>query len=191
MTAASAVGARSGALNRGRRRVPVKGAKFGVSSIVAIGVLVGSAVAVGAQESESPTEFEGRWEFSYTVESRGDAGGTWGYVTREMSDPRLDGSVSITGNESVLSNGTDIWSSAFRIENDQGSWQEVPWLLMDFGDDSTTTRTGLFMGEGAYEGLVAVAELAWDRSGMDSAFDVRGIVLDADDLPPTVAEPAP
>lgn len=169
----------------------MKGAKSGVSSIVAVGLLVGPAVAVGAQESESPTEFEGRWEFSYTVESRGDAGGTWAYVTREVSDPRLEGSMSITGNESVLSNGADIWSSAFRIENDEGSWQEVPWLLIDFGDGSTTTRTGLFMGEGAYDGLAAVAELAWDRSGMDSAFDVRGVVLDADDLPPTVAVAAP
>jgi hypothetical protein len=134
----------------------------------------------------APVEFTGRWEYSYTITAGEGSGGTWAYAAEGMSDPRLDGRVSITGNSSVLVSGATIWSSAFRIENDEGAWQEVPGMLVQFGHAAASTRTGLFEGEGAYEGLVAVTELAWDVSGVDSAFDVRGIVFDADTLPTTV-----
>ena len=163
----------------------MKGAKSTVSSIVAIGLLVGSGIGVAAQEAEPPTEFSGRWVYSYAIEDRG-SGGTWGYEAEEMTDSRLDGRISVTGNESVLANGASIWNSAFRIENDEGAWQEVPAPLLRFDHAAASTRTGLFEGEGAYEGLVAVTELGWDVSGVDSVFEVRGIVIDADDLPPTV-----
>lgn len=33
---------------------------------------------------------------------------------------------------------------------------------------------------------MAVTELGWDVTGADSVFDVRGIILGADDLPPSV-----
>ena len=163
----------------------MKGAKFGVSSIVVIGLLAGSTVSVGAQESESPTEFSGRWVYSYTMEDSDDSG-TWAYVAEQMSDPRLDGLIALSGNGSEFADGPAVWNSAFRIVNDLGSWQEVPGWLLNFGDETASTRTGLLVGEGAYEGLVVVADLAWDPSGVGSAFDVRGYILDADDLPSTV-----
>lgn len=163
----------------------MKGARFTVGSIVAVGLLAGSAIGVAAQEAEPPTEFSGRWVYSDTIEVR-DAGGTWAYLAEEISEPRFDGRISIVGNESVLSNGASVWSSAFRVENDEGAWQEVPAPLLRFDHATASTRTGLFEGEGAYEGLVAVAELGWDVSGADSVFDVRGIILGADDPPPSV-----
>lgn len=152
--------------------------------ILALGLLAGSAVGVGAQDAESPTEFSGRWVYSHTLSGGDEVGGTWAYATEEMSDPRLDGSISLTGTKSALDGkGSALWSSVFRIENAEGAWEEVPGLLVRFDEATASVRTGLFKGEGEYEDLVAVAELAWDLSGPSSAFDVRGVVLDEEGLP--------
>jgi hypothetical protein len=159
---------------------------------IAIGLLAGSAVGVTAPDAESPTELTGRWEYSHTVGEGGEDGGVWAYATEEMTDPRLDGSISLTGNRSALDGkDSELWSSVFRIENEEGAWEEVPGLLVRFDEATASVRTGLFMGEGAYKGLVAVTELAWDLSEPSSAFDVRGVVLDGEDLPPPATGDAP
>ncbi|MEX1345514.1 MAG: hypothetical protein AB1Z63_12690 [Candidatus Limnocylindrales bacterium] len=126
----------------------MKGVKFGASSIVTIGLVATSAIGVAAQEAEPPTEFSGRWVYSYTIEDR-DSGGTWAFLAEDISEPRFDGCISIVGNESVLANGASIWHSAFRIENEEGAWQEVPAPLLRFDHAAASTRTGLFEGEGA------------------------------------------
>ena len=162
---------------------------FAISGAFLIAQPFGQQSSVPGAATDSgpvpPVEFSGRWVYSYTIED-GDSGGTWAYVAEEMSDPRLAGRISLTGNSSVLANGATVWSSAYRIENEEGAWQEVPGMLMNFGQGIASTRTGLLEGEGSYAGLVAIADLAWDLGGVDSAFDVQGIVIDAGDLPPTV-----
>jgi hypothetical protein len=166
--------------------------KSGLVTILTIGLLAGSVVGVAAQDAESPTEFTGRWVYSHTLSGGDEDGGVWAYATEEMTDPRLDGSISLTGNRSALDDkDSELWSSVFRIENEEGAWEEVPGLLVRFDEATASVRTGLFMGEGAYKGLVAVAELAWDLSGPSSAFDVRGVVLDGEDLPSPVTDDAP
>jgi len=167
----------------------VKRIKSGVISVVAIGLLVSSAVGVAAQDKEPPNEFRGRWAYAYDIEERGETGGTWAYRTEEMSDPRLEGRISLNGDRSGLDDGAELWNTVIRIENEEGAWEEVPGLLVRFDEASASVRTGLFIGEGAYDGLVAVTELAWDLSEPRSAFDVRGVVLDAEDLPATVIAP--
>ena len=102
-----------------------------------------------------------------------------------MSDPRFDGQISLAGDRSGLGEGAELWNTVIRIENEEGAWEEVPGLVR-FDEASASVRTGLFIGEGAYEGLVAVTELAWDLSEPRSAFDVRGVVVDEEDLPETV-----
>ena len=164
----------------------MKRIKSGVISIVAIGLLASSAVRVAAQEAEPPHEFSGRWVYSYDIEEHGETGGTWGYVAEEMSDPRLEGQISLAGDRSGLGEGAELWNTVIRIENEEGAWEEVPGLLVRFDEATASVRTGLFIGEGAYEGLVAVTELAWDLSEPRSAFDVRGVVVGEEDLPETV-----
>lgn len=164
----------------------MKRIKSGVISTVAIGLLASSAVGVAAQQTEPPHEFSGRWAYSYDIEEHGETGGMWGYVAEEMSDPRLEGRISLAGDRSGLGEGAELWNTVIRIENEEGAWEEMPGLLVRFDEASASVRTGLFIGEGAYEGLVAVTELAWDLSGPRSAFDVRGVVLDEEDLPETV-----
>ena len=85
-----------------------------------------------------------------------------------MSDPRLDGQVTIVVNHDFYRRaldgstpGTHLWRGYFDIETEDGAWRSEPGLLFDFADGGSTA-TYVFVGEGAYEGLHAV--LAWDGS---------------------------
>jgi hypothetical protein len=88
-------------------------------------------------------------------------GTTWRLQVSDVSDPRLDGAwyVSIDGDEYTLPQGgpgPSVATWTFRIETDEGAWQGsfvgvgVPGL-------ETVGAQYALIGEGAYEGLTAVA----------------------------------
>jgi hypothetical protein len=85
-------------------------------------------------------------------------GGAWqpGVLTA-ASDPRLEGTLSVAANSNQLAGagGPVVWNEAFRIENDEGAWQQTPTIDLDFPGAHDIT-IGVMVGEGGYAGLIAV-----------------------------------
>jgi hypothetical protein len=149
---------------------------------------VPGAATDGAREA--PVEFSGRLMHGLPIEELssetvdGDV-----EVQREvfrphvlrMSDPRLNGE-AILATESRVFGGEDgitVFSKAFRIENDAGTWQEVPGFVMQSSPGWTST----FIGEGDYAGLFAIADVLHDADG----WDLHGFIIDGD----VPTDPAP
>ena len=78
-----------------------------------------------------------------------------------------------------------MWYGAFRIENDEGAWQQRPSVGLTHVDGTSASEVGVFDGEGAYEGLTAV--LAIQTDPIAGTWDLHGYILDGG-LPP-VPEP--
>jgi len=113
-------------------------------------------------------------------------GGAW-QQTVSMSDPRLEGAVYHTfeadeyraaGAES----GVMVWAATLRIVNETGAWENRGYG----GTYSDSTPIGdnspeVWIGEGAYEGLVAIVESTPIEGTCDA--DVRGIIFDGAPVP--------
>ena len=162
-----------------------------LTTVIAIGLLAGSAVGVTAQdEVEAPVEFTAEWAFGNAVRTDtsevGDGvvmtrGGAWrpGVIT-EASDPRLQGTLSIASNNNRYPDaGVTVWNDAFRIENDEGAWQQMPTIDIATGDGDLNTTTGVLVGEGGYAGLIAV----FDNLHGNSSWTLHGYIIDGE-LPP-------
>jgi len=169
----------------------VKGLKPTFISILAIGLLAGSAVGVAAQDEEiaAPVEFTAKWVFGGGVRSDktevGDGvlmtrGGAWrpGVLTA-ASDPRLEGTLTIAANSNQYSSGPEVWNYAFRIENEDGAWQQMPTINLDAGDGDLNTTTGVLVGEGGYDGLIAV----FDNLSENSSWTLHGYIIDGELTP--------
>ena len=105
------------------------------------------------------------------------------YAVVEMSDPRLEGTVSIMWNRDQILTGEvqNVWVGGLRIENPDGAWQMRPVVNFTLPDGTrTTVWTGIFDGEGDYEGLTAIAEVVEGPS----RYTLRGIVIDGEVPPP-------
>jgi hypothetical protein len=115
--------------------------------------------------------------FNYGPPVIGDDGqeieGQWAQVAVTFDDPRLDGEVTLTANSDQLDDD-GLYRYSFRIETEEGAWQGEPVAGFTFDDGSFATAVHLLDGEGAYDGLVAVAEvrLAGGR------FSLHGRVVD-------------
>ena len=95
----------------------------------------------------------------------------------ESSDPRFSGTVLWTGARDDYGTEGQVINGSFRIENDEGAWQEVAGVwLWPRGRTMMGTRVGTFVGEGAYEGWTIVAEF-------DQLYDVTGLIFEGV-LPP-------
>ena len=88
-------------------------------------------------------------------------GYTWQSTVRDVSDPRLVGIWynSVDGDQYTIPGGGprptfDAWTH--RIENDEGAWQGSLQGI-DFNDGESLDGPLVLIGEGAYEGLTAVA----------------------------------
>lgn len=64
------------------------------------------------------------------------------------------------------------------VETDDGAWQGLETPIV-FSDGSRSTTTSVLVGEGDYEGLVAVTEFTIDGE----AWDLRGVIIDGE-MPP-------
>ena len=171
----------------------MRGIKPGLSVLIAIGLLAGSAIGVTAQEADTtaqgPVEFTARWSWGPDVRTdtiEGEAGvvmtrgGAWrpGVITA-ATDPRLEGAVTIAANSNQYLSGPEVWNYAFRIENDGGAWQQLPTINLDTGLDDLSTTTGIFIGEGGYEGYVAV----FDNLSQGQTWTLHGYIIEGE-LPP-------
>ena len=171
----------------------MRGIKSGVISLVAIGLQAGSSVGVTAQETDTtaqgPVEFTATWSWGPDV--RTDTmdweegvvmtrGGAWrpGVMT-SATDPRLEGAVTIAANSNQYPAGPEVWNYAFRIENDGGAWQQLPTITIDTGPEDLNTTTGVLVGEGGYDGLIAV----FDNLEQGQSWTLHGYIIDGE-LPP-------
>ena len=158
------------------------------SSVVAAATAAVLAASVaGAVESEAEPVLE-HGEFAGRVSHIGHAGvdddsGTnyYRYQVREMSDPRLDGEMMLaTRSEWLDDYGRTLWHASFRIETEEGAWQEPPRMTLERRDGTGTTNTSALVGEGAYEGLTALVEMTYQPPGV---FEMRGVITE-DPVPP-------
>jgi len=167
--------------------------KFTLTGTIAIGLLAVSAAGVVAQDdaAAAPVEFTAKLAFGPSVRSEtttlGDgvtmySGGAWraGVIT-EASDPRLQGTTYMAANSNDYSDagGPIVWNYAFRIENDGGAWQQLPTLDLDFSDGSEDLTLGVMVGEGDYEGLIAV----FQNVTSNSTWDLHGYIIEGELTP--------
>jgi hypothetical protein len=180
----------------------VKGLKPTLISAIAIGLLAGSAVGVTAQDEEAdvaePVPFTVRFMPSNSVRAaqysvdrgvRKELGNCWAPVIADPSDPRLAGTLTFCGdNHSYAPMGdtsTGMWSSTYRIENDEGAWQGsiagAEWKDPESGDMIETDEGLILVGEGDYEGLYAAMTFPGSWS------DIRGLIFEG--APPAAPVP--
>ena len=161
-------------------------------SILAVGLLAGSAVGVAAQDEEAAAEVTGRATFveglladpvmSETPEGIQAGDGLVTVHTWDTNDARLNGDVTRTVNfrfDSSFTNG--IESSVMELTNDGGSW---------VGDERGYGALGggggfsALSGRGGYEGLTAYIVRGPNEG---DGWDLNGIIFPA--AMPEVPEP--
>ena len=170
----------------------MRGIKTTTISILAVGLLAGSAVGVAAQDEPSveATEVTGqviqgeRIAVPQPVERPDGILVGEGFVslqTWDTSDPRLNGDATYTVNTRSVPDCCGIVSEAYELTNDGGSW-----LGDGRGYGIGTDRNGFVVltGRDGYEGLTAFVDLAL---GEGNAWDLKGIIFPSE-VPP-VPEP--
>jgi hypothetical protein len=195
----------------GERKVPVRPIETSIISILAIGLLAGSAVGVAAQEEEAaaepstPTKVAGTigQEAVELVQQPTETvvddvmevrGGVIEGLRFEMDDPRLTGTVTQAFNQDrhiKESDSINIMPSTFglRIENEAGSWSGQGTGFSHRGatipeDEAFSLDTYLLTGAGAYEGLSAylVVDPTEDPVTVEGAI-FAGVMPPAPELP--------
>ena len=174
-------------------------------SILALGQLAGSVVGVAAQEEEStepstPTIVTGGmvdWgEGTYEDETEAMEDGVlrrrglrFEGARFEMDDPRLTGDVSYENvsdwhrEDEPEGPGGALFSTDWRIENDEGSWSSscTTLQIMDPTPELPLISTCLYTGAGAYEGLSAY--LVKELFAGELPYPIRGLIFEGD-MPP-------
>jgi hypothetical protein len=189
----------------------VKGLKPTFISILAIGLLAGSAVGVAAQEEEAAAEPSTPAKVTGTINTEASdlvqeptetvvdgtlevRDGVFAGDRFEMDDPRLTGTATGAFNVDVhkVSDFIDIVSQmmAGRIENEAGSWSGQGTSVFHGGatipeDEAFQLDTWLLTGADAYEGLSAYLVV----DGTEDSPTVEGVVF-AGEMPPFPALPA-
>lgn len=118
------------------------------------------------------------------------ADAAWAFGSIEASDPRFEGNLIVNATTDTY-DGVALTTHVQRIENDAGAWQEGPYFRMTWTDRDTPgdeevlvgeARQQYFVGEGDYEGLVALVVSTEEQTGGGSSL-VEGYIVDGD-LPP-------
>ena len=142
-----------------------------IISILALGLLVGSAAGVTAQEEAADLATPSYYTFTAgepTSVTEGtmdeDTGELRGVVLEgipiEASDPRASGVASIVINGNSEGRGV-IESRAYRVVNDEGAWVGTSTYVIAGGpvsDEPDIQREmSVLVGEGGYAGLIMVS----------------------------------
>jgi len=176
-------------------------AAIALLAALSVTVLSGSATGVIAQstgvETKPPVEFTAKTTYSWQpadgVEvTEPDGSGTvtgkafqWRFV--ETSDPRVDGTMTVTlTGETYPGEEVDIHAEAYRIENEGGAWQEVPYF--HFGlpwhiDDDGGVSQHVFVGEDGYDGYIVLTE----STGIGDGSELHGYIIEGE--LPTAPQP--
>jgi hypothetical protein len=84
----------------------------------------------------------------------------------------------------AIKGGPAIWYQAFRIQNTDGAWQHVPAPRITFPDgEEPAASVGMLVGEGDYEGLIAVFENRVTGGLGTATWDLHGYIVEGE-LPP-------
>ena len=133
----------------------------------------------GFEFDEGHTRIVGRW---------------WHVAVRESSDPRFAGTGTWRGTTDTHSGNPSlgIHRGAWRLENDDGAWQQVPTTSLNLRNTADFMPfTVVFDGEGAYTGLTAAALATIDPE--DQVFwTLDGVIFDGEvpPMPDPVEPPA-
>lgn len=182
----------------------MRGIKNTTISVLAVGLLAGSAVGVAAQDEEAATEPSTPAIVTGTQLGVGapvqeatesvvdgviqDRGLVIGGERFEADDPRLTGSVTSTANgdlRTIEGTPTFLLSIFLRIENDEGSWSG-PCDTLVIADGRADPFTCLFSGDGAYDGLSAYLVMEQPEQ---PPFPFQGLIFEGD--PPPTPEMSP
>jgi hypothetical protein len=171
----------------------VRAAKTGLISILTVGLLAGSAVAVAAQEADSmvPSTFTMRFAGEPDVSTDPGTGATIVVGELESTDQRASGTrTEVVGGSTVPVDvaGGLIQQNAVRIVNDGGSWVGSSRGFMTFPSDGppTVQFVGELVGEGGYEGL----SLFFAQTGDAEDVRVLGVIWPTDEVPAVPDLPA-
>jgi hypothetical protein len=189
----------------------VRAIKTTTISILALGLLAGSAVGVAAQDEEAAAEPGTPARVTGTIDDTGNelvqeptetvVDGVLevrGVIVEgdqfEMDDPRLTGTVTLAVNVDVHKVGDfeDIVAGSFalRLENEAGSWAGQGTSVGHNGagmsqEEALGLDTWVLTGAGAYDGLSAI--LIVDPGGDQPT--VEGVIF-AGEMPPAPELPA-
>jgi hypothetical protein len=174
----------------------VRATKTTTSSILAVGLLAGSAVGVAAQST--PAEFSGELTCGEQIEIGTQDNGVsrirkhgrvLEFLPAEMSDPRLDGPYAyreeIYEYPGTIFSKQGVTAATWSMSNQEGGWIGSAHSLRLHDGGGATTIVPLY-GVGDYEGLTAIMEAEIDRRDIGEracVITVRGIVVEGD-LPP-------
>jgi hypothetical protein len=147
----------------------------------------GPVVAQGTEERSQVSLPDGEMTI------RRERGSTWQSTVRDVSDPRLDGTWYNTsvGDEYTLpgddpSPDLGMYPTTHRIENDEGAW-EGSFLVVNFDGDESWGPLAL-IGEGAYEGLTAVATMDFGGTCSEDRPNTRGYIIEGSVPAPPVPQ---
>lgn len=152
----------------------MRGITPGLITILAIGLLAGSALSVMAQEEATAVEFTGATSFGPCSLDYCD-----NPVVKPFTDPRLEGQFRVWARDAAYPGGPTIWMLGFSMHDDDGGWVERPSVSVTHPDGQNATRVVTMDGHGAYEGLTLVAEV----SLTGEIWDWHGYIVDGE-LPP-------
>ena len=166
--------------------------RTGIAAIIAIGLMAGGATIATAQDDEAaaPEPFRSAYAWSHKPAS-GDpttlpngvdrlVGDAWQFRLVKTNDPRMDGPLTFWNTVDDY-DGAEVQVGAARIETEDGAWQEVPQFTLNFDRPPGDTVHRAFIGEGAYEGLYAIA--IDTRGEGNRNIVLKGFIIAAD--PPT------
>jgi len=169
----------------------VRAIKTTTISILAVGLLAGSAVGVAAQ----PPEGEAAYVTGTVTIGGGECteGEEWNEcpLSLDASDPRLSGEGSVRNSGMPMQSDDEfvvLVDMSLRVANDEGAWTGGGLLYaLPTNEDAVGVDepTWVLSGEGAYDGLTAVlrADL-----GPDGSF--AGVIVGAEPpAAPAVPEP--
>ncbi len=152
-------------------------------SILALGLLAGSAVGVAAQDEVTTAAVEGTFSVGECTEA-----GDWSECTFviEASDERLSGD-GFLRNAGAVFQGFDfggegvivIANSSVRVEDADGAWSGGGPLFAlptsEAGALGTDQPTWVLTGEGGYDGLTALL-----RADLGPEADFGGVIFEGD-----------
>jgi hypothetical protein len=161
-----------------------------------------NAPGAEVQPPQAPTAFSATYSWSgrsnpgstteYDDGTIVSAGQGWMFDSRESSDPRFAGPLVLTVTDIRYPDlGGGIGVGGYRIETDEGAWQQVPTASASFLEDSALWASGqlppadnimfhTFIGEGDYEGLTAVVQETWWPGGVDGLVQLDGYIFEGD-----------
>lgn len=166
-----------------------------ISGLIAIGLL-GTGGLVNAQddvkEAVEVTAFTSDFAWSHqpdvgerTTLANGVervAGQAWQFRSIESSDPRFAGTYTLTATWDAYP-GVSLVVGTNRIETADGAWQQQADYWHTWDPQPGDTAQLVLVGEGAYEGLIAIVDETWRPDGTDIAIRIEGFIVDGD-LPP-------